>query len=110
VLGEIGMLAARTGDRATALSIVAHLPDTGHTGCERGGEFLRARVFAALDRPREAVQSLKKVMGQSVFGCVSALWMIHQDPEFIPLRGYAPFDSILRADRLAGSRELTPAR
>jgi hypothetical protein len=93
---EVGFLAAHLGDSARAIAIARSLSDTTLISCEGGGPFMRARILTALGHRVEAVDALRLIIDRNVYGCVSSRFLVHQEPEFLLLKGFAPFDSLLR--------------
>jgi serine/threonine protein kinase/tetratricopeptide (TPR) repeat protein/TolB-like protein len=91
-LGRLGALAARRGDRQEAKRVAQVL-----AGIERPflfGEHTlrRARIAALLGDRERAVGLLRDAFAQGYARGVD----IHRDPDLEPLRGYAPFEELIK--------------
>jgi len=92
VLGLIGAAAARRADTATAeridraLSVLPRDHDLG------AAVLSQARIAALLGRRDSAVARLRRTFDQAH---AFDLW-VHRDADFLELRGYAPFDAVMR--------------
>ncbi|MCG6955267.1 MAG: serine/threonine protein kinase [Gemmatimonadetes bacterium] len=90
VLGYRGVIAAHLGDPAAARSWADVLAGLGP---ERGRAALwRARIAASMGERDEAVDLLRRAFAQ---GAAFGLW-VHVDPDLEPLRGYPPYEEIVR--------------
>jgi DNA-binding SARP family transcriptional activator/TolB-like protein len=92
----LGALAARRGDTATAARMEEWLaPRAGTHGHASmvGGEatYARARIAALLGQRERAVSLLRRAFDEG-HGKI----FVHFDPDLESLRGYAPFDELLR--------------
>jgi tetratricopeptide (TPR) repeat protein/TolB-like protein len=90
--GRLGVIAAHAGDRATARHIYdGLLADTFVVSFEAGALFVaRAAVATALGDREAAVRHLSRMFP-------SAAWQnLHGLPDFAPLRGYPPAETLLR--------------
>lgn len=94
--GLLGVLAAQRGDRAAASRIAAHLAGLGRK-YERGqASYWRACIAATLGQRDDAVELLRRALAEGyVFNGLFFL-NAHLEPSFAALRGYAPFDDLLR--------------
>ncbi len=92
LLVAIGTIAARTGDPDTALSVSRSLTDLD--GPHRFGEaaYGRACIASLLGDREEAVTLLRESLAQGL----KFRSFVHRDPDLEPLRGYAPFEDLLR--------------
>ena len=94
--GLLGVLAAQRGDRAAASRIAERL-----VGLERPYErgqstYWRACIAAKLGRRDESVELLRRALAEGyVFNSLFFL-SAHLEPSFATLRGYAPFEDLLR--------------
>jgi tetratricopeptide (TPR) repeat protein len=91
-LARLARADIQLGDTAAALHIsqrIAGFP----TKFSRGQwAYSRARIAADLGDRESAVRLIKEALAQGMsFGAA-----VHREPEFISLRGYAPFDALLR--------------
>ena len=88
-----GLVAARRGDTVAAERVSAELERLGvKIPFVRGLQSTaRARIAALLGRKEEAVRLLRQGIGEGQ-------WMneIHLHPELLRLRGYSPFDALIR--------------
>jgi len=94
--GLLGVLAAQRGDRATAAGIAERL-----VGLERPYErgqatYWRACVAATLGRRDEAVELLRRALAEGYVFNSLFFFSAHVEPSFATLRGYAPFEALLR--------------
>jgi DNA-binding SARP family transcriptional activator len=94
--GLLGVLAAQRGDRATAAAIAERL-----VGLERPYErgqatYWRACVAATLGRRDEAVELLRRALAEGYVFNSLFFFSAHVEPSFATLRGYAPFEALLR--------------
>jgi DNA-binding SARP family transcriptional activator/tetratricopeptide (TPR) repeat protein len=94
--GLLGVLAAQRGDRATAAGIAERL-----VGLERPYErgqatYWRACIAAKLGRRDEAVELLRRALAEGYVFNSLFFFSAHVEPSFATLRGYAPFEALLR--------------
>ena len=92
-LGQLGVVAARRGDREEAYRISRLLEEGDGSlnlpGSRHDGAYERARIAAALGERERAVELLQQSSdGQFIH--------IHESPQFEPLRDYPPFKELLR--------------
>ena len=92
---NLGVIAARTGDEREVSRVDRWL--AAQHGPYLAGEptFDRARIAAVRGERERAVSLLRLAIdqGATVFGGGFGL---HSDPDFLPMRGYAPYDELLR--------------
>ena len=90
VLGRLGVLAARRGDRAEAMRVsdtLAALPN------DRGSTSIwQARIAAQLGDAQAAVNLLRRAFAE---GATYGIWL-HTDPDFLRLHSHPSFRSMLR--------------
>ena len=89
--GWLGVVAARRGDTATAIhadSVIAH---RAWPFAQGGPAVSRADLAALLGRREEAVALLARALAEGAI--VSA---VHTDPDLESLRGYPPFEALLK--------------
>jgi len=98
-LGGLGVSEARLGHRPEAAAMAASLAATNPPGSFGRSPYWRARIAALLGDREGAVASLREAMSQGI----SCAWHFgppqedcHREMDFEPLRGYAPFDELLR--------------
>ena len=95
LLGPIGTIAARRGDRKRALEI-AHLLSSMDAPYAFGEPALwRARIAAQLGDPGEAVELLRLALEEGAWD----LPRFHTDPDLEPLRDFTPFRELLEPRR-----------
>jgi hypothetical protein len=95
LMGLIGLSAAQRNDRRTADSVSAVIEAQARADGSRGlPEWLRARIAAALGERDVAVGLLRDAFARG------ATWGfrldLHRDPAFESLRGYPPFQELMR--------------
>jgi len=91
--GFVGSAAARQGDRDGALAALVRLEACRHP---RGFcVYYRARIEALLGNRDRALQLLREAFAQGVVYGVRT----HRDPDFAGLRGYPPFEELIRPRR-----------
>ena len=91
-LGQVGTLAARTGDEKVARDILARLEQTKRPYSFGAETYWRARIHALLDDREQAVALLRQSFDEGqAFGIYS-----HQDIDLETLRGYAPFEDLMQ--------------
>jgi predicted Zn-dependent protease len=86
-----GALDARQGNRSAALK---HATALSQVGSEPGGlvELRRARLAAVLGQRDQAVELLRDAFARGL----SMSTPLHRDMDLESLRGYAPFDELMR--------------
>ena len=98
-LGGLGTSEARLGHRAEAEALAARLAAVKAPHSLGRGPYWRARIAAVLGDRDRAVALLRDAIGQGI-SCVyhfSGLTEVcHRDIDFESLRGYAPFDELMR--------------
>ncbi len=90
-----GLTAARAGDRATALDMDRELAEIPARGLLAGNIYWRrAAIASQLGEPERAVELLREALahGPGSF----AYFDLHKDPYLAPLRGYPPFEELLK--------------
>jgi len=92
VLGLVGAAAARRADTATAERIDRALAALSHDHDLGLAVLNQARIAAVLGRRDSAVARLRRTFDQAH---EFDLW-VHRDADFLALRGYAPFDAVMR--------------
>jgi TolB-like protein len=90
--GGLGVLAARRGDRAEAMRIDGWLASLDRPYLLGQGKLWRARIAGWLGERERAVMLLREAFAE---GLTFGVW-VHLDPDFMALRGYPPFDDLLR--------------
>jgi tetratricopeptide (TPR) repeat protein len=92
VLGQLGVIAARQGERAEADRISAMLAASAQP-LSRGTHTLwRARIAAQLDQHEQAVHLLREALSE---GFSHGMWL-HTDADFAPLRDDRAFQEVVR--------------
>jgi tetratricopeptide (TPR) repeat protein len=91
VLGYRGALAARLGDRATALAADTALSALQERYLDGANTMWRARIAALLGEGDRAVELLHKALGEGRFHPA-----LHDDPHFLSLRENAAFQDLMR--------------
>ena len=93
-LGALGTIAARSGDPDDARSIAKRLASLDEP--DRAGEptYLRACIAAQLGEKQEAVALLRESFGRGRKFSTN----VHRDSDLEPLRGYPPFEELLRPE------------
>ncbi len=96
-IGRLGVIAART-ERADMAWEFATLLADGEWPANAGGvpTLLRAKILAALGERDAAVDLVRQAVGEGIVFLPSGNRSFHKDPDFDPLRGYAPFEEIVR--------------
>jgi hypothetical protein len=93
VLVYLGVSAARLGDTASAERYAARLAAIRRPYTFGRPAFARARIAAALGRRDDAVALLREAESQGLHAAREA----HVAPELAALRGYAPYDELVKA-------------
>jgi tetratricopeptide (TPR) repeat protein len=90
----LGVIAARRGDRATALEVSEWLALREHPYWSGGSTVWRARIAALLGERERSVALLREAMadGAWLFYNLRA----HTDMDLEPLRDYPPFQEFMR--------------
>jgi TolB-like protein len=94
-VGDLGVVAALCGDRATALRISDELGRLRRPYLFGVNTYERARIAAQLGERDRAVDLLRMAMAQG-FILSSESNGLHMEPSFEALRGYPPFDEVMR--------------
>jgi tetratricopeptide (TPR) repeat protein len=89
-----GLVAARRGDRAAAERIAGALAARAEPYMHGENTIVRARIAAALGRRDDAVRLARQALTEGV-----DVPTLHTSAELLPLRGYAPFDALVRPVR-----------
>jgi DNA-binding SARP family transcriptional activator len=92
LLGHLGALAARRGDRAEAERISTALAASLQPYLRGGHTLWRARVAAQLGEHEQALHLLREAFSQ---GQPYGAW-VHTDPDLIPLRHLSSFRQLVR--------------
>lgn len=101
-VGMLGAVAARRGDRAEAARLASSLEKISRSYLFGGPAYQRARISALLGDKQSAVGFLREAISQGLkdvpgvtfqAGYVLAL---HRDRDFESLRGYLPFEELLK--------------
>ena len=92
-LGMLGILSARTGDVEAARRALAQLREIDRPYVFGGPTYYRAAIAALLGERDTAVGLIREWIQQSR---VISFVALHSDPNFESLRGYPPFQEILR--------------
>lgn len=87
----LATLAARRGEATTALGISSELQGRGGPGFG-GDSYLRARIAARLGDRDGAVTLLREAIAN---GMAFSIWL-HRDIDLQPLRGYPPYEELIR--------------
>ena len=90
-LGILGTLAAGRGERDEALRISEELAGLDRPYLRGDNTYWRAGIAALLDEKEQAVSLLRQAHEEG-----QALSRIHGDTDFEPLRGYPPFEELMR--------------
>ena len=90
--GRRGFMAARMGDRARAEQVSQWMATLSERFLYGQNTIWRARIAAALGDKKEAVDLIRQALGEGeAYG-----WHLHRDRELVLLRGYPPFEELLR--------------
>lgn len=92
VLGLLGVISARRGDRESALGISAQLRDMDRRYMFGVNSMARARIAAALGEPDEAVALVRDALA----GGYRHSLALHRDAYLEPLRDYPPYQELTR--------------
>ena len=93
-LAILGMLAARRGDRDRALALIDELATIGHSPYQHHNAPAgwRAAIAALLGERERAVEWLREHFAQ---GARFTTWW-HRNPNLESLRGYPPYEELMR--------------
>jgi TolB-like protein/tetratricopeptide (TPR) repeat protein len=91
-LGKVGVLAARRGDRATALRISDTLAGTEHKKWLGYQTLFRAAIAAHLGDKDQGVELLRLALAQGLWYDIH----LHHDLDLGPLKGYPPYEALIR--------------
>jgi hypothetical protein len=97
--GRLGVIAARRGDRAGAERIAEELRQIDRPYLYGESLYSRAMIAASLGDKAAAVQLLREAIAQGLG--IGVEWegyavLLHRAPEMAPLRGYPPFEELLK--------------
>jgi hypothetical protein len=90
----LACLAARRGERAGALRVSSELATTSLPHLRGANTLARAEIAASLGQRDDAVALLNDAFAQGL-GIMERYWL-HLDPWLESLRGYAPFEALIR--------------
>ena len=91
ILGWMGVMAAARGRTAEADSLSNALSQLNYPYVLGAHLFERARIAAVLGRKDNAVALLRQALAQGV-----SIFLIHWSPELQSLRGYPPFETLMK--------------
>jgi len=91
--GFLGLLAARQGDSAKAQEISKSLAAVKTPYLFGQVTYVRARIASLLGQRPQAVALLRQAFAD---GLQYGMHSLHFDPDLVPLRGYPPFEELLR--------------
>jgi len=98
-LGGLGASEARLGHTVAAEAVAARLAALNPPYSYGRSPYWRARIAAVLGQKERAVALLREAVAQGI-GCTAhygePIEDCHRDMDFESLRGYAPFDELLR--------------
>jgi len=94
--GLLGVLAAQRSDRAAASSIAERLVGLERPYQRGQSTYWRACIAAKLGRRDEAVELLRRALAEGYVFNSLFFFSAHVEPSFATLRGYAPFEALLR--------------
>jgi tetratricopeptide (TPR) repeat protein len=90
--GRRGFVAARMGDRKAASETSQWMAALSERFLYGQNTMWRARIAASLGDKKEAVDLIRQAIGEGeAYG-----WHLHRDRELVLLRGYPPFEALLR--------------
>lgn len=99
-LGVLGGIAATRGDTAAARDYSARLAALTPLETSTRHTYWRARIAASLGHREESTRLLRQALAEGLMQIRSTsqglFAPIHVAPELLPLRGYAPFDRLMR--------------
>jgi tetratricopeptide (TPR) repeat protein len=105
--GRLGVIAARRGDRAAAQRIAKDLEQVDHPYLYGEHWYQRAAIAAQLGERDGAVALLREAIAQGFTDVAGYAEYFHRAPEMAPLRGYAPFEALIKPK---GSEGITVPR
>jgi tetratricopeptide (TPR) repeat protein len=88
---EIGVIAAHRRNVATARKVIDELAQMNRPYVRGAHTFARARVAAALGDREKTVDLLREAFAEGQ----PLAWPVHDDYAFEPVRGYAPFETLV---------------
>jgi serine/threonine protein kinase/DNA-binding winged helix-turn-helix (wHTH) protein/tetratricopeptide (TPR) repeat protein len=100
--GMLGALAARRGDRAEAARLASSLEKISRPYLFGGPAYQRARISALLGDKQSAVGFLREAISQGLKDVPGVTFQggyvlaLHRDKDFESLRGYQPFEELLK--------------
>lgn len=89
----LGLLAARRGDTVEANRVSQWLATVKTPYIFGHPTFVRARIASLLGHPNQAVALLRQAFSE---GLEYGIYPLHSHPDLDPLRGYPPFEELLR--------------
>lgn len=92
VLGLLGVIAARQGDRETAIAVSARLAGVDRRYLFGLNSMVRARIAAALGERDQAVDLIRTALSEGFRHDIA----LHRDVYLESLRGYPPFEELMR--------------
>jgi len=96
--GCIALITAMQGDTTTAIALAKKIPIPNDPDYPGEDNYWRARVFAELGRRDAAVEELRAALGKGL--TQKDLFLEHtHEVGFPKLRGFAPFEDLVKADR-----------
>jgi tetratricopeptide (TPR) repeat protein len=94
--GRLGVIAARRGDRAEAERIAEELRRVNGPYLFGEDLYRRACIAAQLGQKAQAVGLLRETVAAGLAEWSGYAESFHRAPELEPLRGYAPFEELIR--------------
>jgi tetratricopeptide (TPR) repeat protein/TolB-like protein len=97
--GRLGVIAARSGERAAAERVAKQLGAVERRYLFGEHLFQRAAIAAQLGDKEKAVELLREAIAQGFGGTLDYLGYaecLHRVPEMAPLRGYPPFEELIK--------------
>jgi tetratricopeptide (TPR) repeat protein len=96
VMGMLGTLAARRGDRAAALSISERLKRLDRPYLFGEHTYNRACIAAQLGEKDDAVALLRQSVAEGFPAWAGLSFTVHTDIDLEPLHGYPPYEQLLK--------------
>jgi tetratricopeptide (TPR) repeat protein len=90
--GSFGTIAAHVGDVEEAIRISEQLSKIDRPYLFGLHTYYRARIASLLGEKEKAVKLLSESFAQGKPNNIE----VHNDPDFLPLKGYAPFEELMR--------------
>jgi tetratricopeptide (TPR) repeat protein len=87
------LVAARQGDSMAAEAVLRRLIEDRRPYRFGASPLWASRIAAALGRREEAVALIRRALAEGF----ARIYLVHSDPDLGPLRGFAPFDELLRS-------------